>query len=148
PTPVTLAARMVNWYAPSLREPAGSMPTGPPATNVIVTVLPACTALRLTRPVGAPGPVRASWKASAGLAGKVTASEKVTTMFVTIDRWVAPLLTFTEVTVVGAAAGAPCSRAPMSVAPAGPLTWAGSSNVRTNPRWSPPRPAELLPASM
>src|SRR3954463_3542559 len=87
------------------------MGTAPPAANVILTVLPDCTALVLTKPNGAEtdGPpdgwlTRLSWKAALIPLGKLTPSENVTFRLVTIERWAPPPLTATAVTVGGGTA--------------------------------------------
>src|SRR5262249_30493878 len=94
---------MINWYDPSARLAPGSIPTAPPGANVIVTTLPAWLATRLTAPVGVPGPTRLSVNAAVPPV-IVTASEKVTSILVTIDRWAAPPLTLIDVTVGGGVA--------------------------------------------
>src|SRR3954467_1970143 len=67
--------------------------------KVIVTVLPDCTALTGTAPVGPLGPVRVTWNAAARPEGNVTGSEKLTATAVSIDRWAAPPLINKLVTV-------------------------------------------------
>src|SRR4051794_4288202 len=104
----------------------------------MVTVLPDCTALRLTAPVGPPGPVRSNSNAAPMPLGNVTASEKVTLIEVTIDRWAPPPLTDTDVTV-GGAANTWTSKAPMSVAPP-------DVRAKPGPRWSLTRPPTFEPA--